>query len=119
MKRLLVFAALGAMAALAGDISGSWKATAPGPTGVMERTFIFHVSDGKVTGETTSSVLGTSIIENGKLEGSILTFTITAKGKDGLMKLRYQGRIRGDLIDLTSETVGGGPKVHWTARRGS
>lgn len=117
MNRLLIFLAVFASAALASDITGSWKATAPGPNGPMERTFIFQVAGDDLTGQTTSSVLGTSAIENGKIDGDSLTFTITVMLQNRETKLIYRGRVAGEVIRLTADTPGGGPKVQWTARR--
>ena len=54
MKRLIVLLAVIAAALMAADINGTWKATAEGPNGSMERTFLFKVEGNKVTGETTS-----------------------------------------------------------------
>jgi len=42
----------------AADIAGTWKATAEGPNGAIERTFVFKVDGTKLTGETTSTMLG-------------------------------------------------------------
>jgi len=43
MKMLLVVTAMSVLNALAGDVTGTWKATAEGPNGTMERTFVFKV----------------------------------------------------------------------------
>ena len=60
MKRLLAVIALLALPALAADVTGTWKATAEGPNGTMERTFVLKVDGNKLTGETTSSMLNPS-----------------------------------------------------------
>ena len=77
MKRLLAVFAFSALAALAADITGTWKATADFGNGPMERTFTFKQDGNKVTGETTSSMMGKSAITDGKVEGDTVTFTIT------------------------------------------
>ena len=43
MKRFLILLLAMAAAALAADLDGTWKATAEGPQGSMERTFTFKV----------------------------------------------------------------------------
>jgi hypothetical protein len=51
VKTLLMLLTL-AVAALGADVTGNWKATAEGPNGQMERTFVFKQDGAKVTGET-------------------------------------------------------------------
>ncbi|MGE5327687.1 MAG: hypothetical protein ACM3NO_11660 [Deltaproteobacteria bacterium] len=117
MKRLVVLLALFVSAALAADVSGTWKATAEGPNGPMERTFVFKVDGEKLTGETTSSMLGTSKIEDGKIEGDNLSFTIKVKFEDNEMTLNYKGKVAGNEIHFTVETPNGGPTLEWQARK--
>lgn len=121
MKRFLLALTFSALAAFAADVSGNWKATAEGPNGAMERTFSFKVDGATLTGETVSSMLGKSAIENGKVNGDEITFTITAKFQDNEMKLNYKGKVTGDTMKLTSQMAGGegGQAIEWTAKRGS
>ncbi len=107
-----------AAAAFAAGVSGTWKATSEGPNGAMERTFVFQVDGAKLTGETTSSLLGKSVIENGKVEGDSLSFGITARMQDNELKINYKGKVSGDTIKLSSEVVGGqGQIMEWTGKR--
>ena len=92
MKWLPVLFALFAFSALAADISGNWKATAEGPNGALERTFTFKQEGNKVTGETTSSFTGKSVIADGKVDGDSITF------KAG--KSTYAGTLKGEQIEL-------------------
>jgi hypothetical protein len=118
MRRLLAILAICACWALAADISGNWKATAEGPNGSMERTFTFKVEGNKVTGETTSSMLGKSTITDGKIEGDTVTFSITADFGGNEMKIDYKGKISGDEIKLTSTTAAAeGQSIEWVAKR--
>jgi hypothetical protein len=120
MKRLIVLLsslAVIAAAALAADINGTWKATAEGPNGSMERTFVFKVEGNKVTGETTSSMMGKSTISDGKIDGDAITFTITGKIGDNEMKLTYSGKIKDTEIVFQSSAGGGGQTIEWHARK--
>ena len=119
MKRLLTFMIAFTVAALGADINGKWKATAEGPNGSMERTFIFKVEGNKLTGETTSSMVGNSTITDGKVDGDNLSFNITAKIQDNELKLSYKGKVSGDDIHLTSEIAGGGggQAIEWHGKR--
>ena len=118
MKWILALMAALAVTAFAADISGNWKATAEGPNGAMERTFVFKVDGNKVTGESTSNMMGKSTITDGKLEGDTVTFTLNGKFGDQEMKLSYSGKINGNEIKLKSEVQGGGNgPIEWTAKK--
>ena len=117
MRRLIASLALLAAAALATDISGTWKATADGPNGALERTFVFKVEGSKVTGETTSSMIGKSAITDGKIDGDVITFTITGKFGDNEMKLNYKGKIKDTEIVFESSAGGGGQAIEWHAKK--
>ena len=118
MKWLPALIALCAFSALAADISGNWKATAEGQNGAMERTFTFKQDGNKLTGETTSSFAGKSVITDGKVEGDTVTFTIAAKMGDQDIKKNYKGKISGSEIKFTSEMAEGGmAPIEWTAKK--
>ena len=118
MKRLLLLLVAFALPALAADIAGTWKATAEGPNGSMERTFVFKVDGDKLTGETTSSMMGKSTIADGKVEGDNLSFTITVKFQDNEMKLNYKGKVTGNEIHFTSQFgAGGGQAIEWHGKK--
>ena len=117
MKRPIVLLAVIAAAALAADVSGTWKATADGPNGSMERTFVFKVEGNKVTGETTSSMMGKSTITDGRIDGDAITFNITGKIGDNGMKLTYNGKIKDSEIVFQSSAGGGGQTIEWHAKK--
>lgn len=119
MKRILCMLAVFAFVACAADISGNWKATADFGNGPIERTFVFKVDGNKLTGETSSSMLGKSVINDGKVDGDNVSFSITAKFQDNEMKLTYKGKVnsKGDEIKLTAEGVPGGQAIEWVAKR--
>jgi hypothetical protein len=125
MKRnlsiLAILAATFAAAALAADISGTWKGTAEGQGGAMERTFVFKVDGTKLTGETTSEMMGKSVIADGKIDGDNISFTITANFQGNDMKLTYKGKVTGDTIKLSVEFPGGdgGQTIEWTLKKAS
>jgi hypothetical protein len=115
MKKLLMVMA-SMLAVMAADIAGEWKATAEGPNGTMERTLSLKVDGTKLTGETVSSFVGKSTIENGKVEGDSFHFTITAKFQDQEMKIAYKGKVTGkDSMTLSSEVAGNA--IEWKATR--
>ena len=114
MKLILAFA-LAVLSAFAQDVAGKWKATADGPNGAMERTFDFKVEGGKLTGETTSSFVGRSVISNGKVNGNEVSFTITIELQGEKMEVTYKGKVTGDAIKLTSDAAGN--TFEWTGKK--
>jgi hypothetical protein len=120
MKRaqlLVVLFGLCTLTALATDISGTWKATSNGQNGPMERTFVFKVEGNKLTGETTSPTFGKSVLENGKVDGDKLSFTVTIKFQDNEMKVNYKGQVSGGELKLTGEIEGAGMTIEWVAKK--
>lgn len=104
-------------ALLAAGVAGEWKATAEGPNGSMERTLSLKVDGNKLTGETVSSFVGKSTIEDGKVDGDKLSFTIKISFQGNEMSVKYSGKLTGDdTMDLTSE-LGEGQTIDWKAKR--
>ena len=120
MKRLVFLMVASAVIAMAADVTGNWKATAEGPNGSLERTFVFKVDGNKLSGETTSQMMGKSTIMDGKVDGDNLSFTITVKFQDNEVKLTYKGKVgaSGNEITLTSEGIGP-TALEWHAKRSS
>ena len=117
MKWLLFLTMAFALTASAADIAGTWKATAEGQNGSMERTFVFKVDGNTLTGESTSSMMGKSVITDGKVDGDNLSFTLTVDFQGNEMKLNYKGKVTGDEMKLTVEMPGGGQSIEWTAKK--
>ena len=117
MKPLLVLFALCALTLAAADLTGTWKATAEGPNGSIERTFVFKQDGAKLTGKTVSSRFGESPIQDGKVEGDSVSFSINMNFNGNEMKVNYSGKLQGETLKLTSEA--GENKFDWTAKRGS
>jgi hypothetical protein len=107
MKWLLSLTIFFAFTLSAADVTGTWKGTADTPNGTIERTFVFKVDGTSLTGETTSQIMGKSVINDGKIEGDNISFTITVKFQDNEMKLNYKGKVSGDKIRFTVEAPNG------------
>ncbi len=117
MKKLLVLIGMFALAASAADISGTWKATAEGPNGSMERTFVFKQDGAKLTGKTTSSMMGESVISDGKVTGDDVSFSIKVNFGGEDMNLAYKGKVSGDTIKFTVDAAGN--PIVWNATKAS
>lgn len=88
--------------AFAADVSGKWKAQYQSPDGQQrESTFTFQVSGETLTGVVSSPVLGDAKIEDGKVSGDTLTFSVTREFNGEKFKLRYDGKAAGDEIKFT------------------
>jgi hypothetical protein len=118
MRNLLFFLLLTAACSFAADIAGTWKGVAEGPNGSMSRTFSFQVDGNKLTGETVSSLVGKSTIEDGKVDGDSLSFVILIKFQDNEMKVTYKGKLTGkDEMKLSAENPQS--TIEWVAKRSS
>jgi len=106
-----------ALAASAADISGTWKGTAQTPAGPTERTFNFKVDGNKLTGDTTSDMFGKSTIEDGKIDGDNVSFTITISVQGNDAQVNYKGKVKGDQIDFTVEIPAVNQTIEYTAKR--
>jgi hypothetical protein len=104
-------------AAYAGDISGTWKGTAESPIGTVERTFVFKVDGNKLTGETTSNMFGKSTIDDGKVDGDTISFSISITYQGNNAKVTYKGVVNGDEIKLTAESADLGSTIEYTVKR--
>ena len=113
----MAFAAI----ASAADINGTWKGTAENQGQQIQRTFTFKVDGAKLTGETNSEMIGKSTLNEGKVDGDNISFSITANFGGNEMKITYKGKVAGDTIKLTSTFPGmdgGQPmSVEWTLKK--
>jgi len=117
MKWLLLSILFLPVTAAAADISGTWKGIAQTPAGPVERTFIFKVDGNKLTGETTSSMFGKSVLEDGKIDGDNISFTITVNIQGNDSKINYKGKVEGNQIKLTAEITAIGQTIEYTVKR--
>ena len=106
-----------ALTAKAADISGAWKGTAQTPNGPVERTFNFKVDGNKLTGDTTSDMFGKSTIEDGKIDGDNIWFTITVSFQGNEGKVNYKGKVKGDEIAFTVDIPAFNQTIEYTAKR--
>jgi hypothetical protein len=105
MKQLaLVLFALGCYAA---DVTGEWKGTAETENGQITRTFSLKADGSKLTGETVSSFAGKSVIENGKIDGDKLSFTLKLNIQGNELSVDYKGKvISNDEMKITADIAG-------------
>jgi hypothetical protein len=114
-KKFSFLLALFAVMVLGADINGNWKGTAQFGDNAIERTFSFKVDGTKLTGETSSEMMGKSVINDGTIDGDQISFTITGNLQGTEMKLHYKGTVRGDEIKLTSDA--NGQEIEWNLKK--
>jgi len=119
MKSFMCLAMLcaAAITAFAADISGTWKGTAETENGTIERTFNFKVDGNKLTGDTASNNFGKADIQDGKIEGDNISFTLILHIQGNDAKVNYKGKVEGDTIKFTVEVEGFDQSLQMIAKR--
>ena len=109
--------ALCAAAAFAADVNGKWKASYESPDGQKrESTFHFKAEGSALTG-TVSTPMGEAKINDGKVDGDNVSFSVL-RNRDGQeFKLDYKGVVTGDDMKLTISFGGGDRTFDITAKR--
>ena len=115
MKTLIMLFVLFAMTLSAADVTGKWKATMETPHGKITRTFTFKQDGAIVTGQTVSDKFGKAKIENGKIEGDVLSFNVTVIFEVGSLKVSFTGKVQGDEIKMTA--AASGDTLEFTAKK--
>lgn len=104
--------ALAAISAFAADITGKWTAQFDTPNGSITLTYDFKQDGAKLTG-TVQGPMGDPIpIQDGKIDGDKISFTVTYAGPQGEIKITNEGAVKTDEISLTAKIPGmedGGP----------
>jgi hypothetical protein len=113
----IVLSAVFLAIAWAADLSGKWNAEYTTPNGeTRQNTFTFQVDGDTLTG-TVSSPRGESKIEDGKVNGDEIAFSVTRNRGGTDVKFLYKGKVSGDEIKFTV-TVGQGDRTfEMTAKR--
>lgn len=103
---MFVSLALAAVAADA-DVTGTWKGNLETDDGSRELTFDLKANGDKLTG-TVAGLLDRALdIDEGKVEGATLTFSVISESDGNAVKLVYKGEWEGDEIKLTMGTEDG------------
>lgn len=117
MKKLFTIFLLAALSGFSADVTGNWKGTAEGPNGKMERTFSFKVEGSKLTGETSSEMLGKSTIQDGKVDGDSLSFSVHVNFQGQDVKILYRGKVSGKQLKLNVQSEDGSFSTDYVAER--
>jgi hypothetical protein len=96
MRKLIFLLAALSLAAFAADVTGNWKASLDTPNGALEFTYVLK-ADGNVVTGTVQSQMGEMKIDEGKLDGDKISFSVTI---ENMGKLVYKGVVKGDEMTL-------------------
>jgi hypothetical protein len=118
MRKLNYLALLGifAIVVYAADVTGKWTAEVPGRGGNPQtNTFTFKQEGAKLTGTVDGGRGGPAEVQNGKVEGDDVTFTLVRNFGGNEVKLNYKGKISGNEIKFNVE--GGRGPQEFTAKK--
>jgi len=120
MKRTAIFMfALLALASVASaaDATGKWKGTLETDDGSRELTFTLKADGGKLTGIVAGLLDRPLDVNEGKVEGSTIAFSVITDWDGNAVKLFYRGELAGDEIKFTMGTDDGSWSTEIKAKR--
>ncbi len=85
----------------AADATGKWKGTLETEDGSRELTFNLKADGGKLTGIVAGLLDRPLDVNDGKVEGAIITFSVITEWDGNAVKLVYKGEMAGDEIKFT------------------
>lgn len=100
LKTIATFA-FAAITMLGADVTGKWTAEVEGRNG-QKRTTVFNLkSEGeKLTGTVSGPGGRENNIEDGKISGDDISFSVTVEFNGNSRKVPYTGKISGDSLNL-------------------
>jgi hypothetical protein len=87
--------------AAAANVDGKWVAKMETPNGTRDVTFTFKGEGDKLTG-TVSGRQGDTPIQNGKIDGDNISFTVVRNFGGNEVKSEYKGKVSGSEIKLST-----------------
>lgn len=106
-----------AAAAFAADATGKWKASYETPDGQKRESTLNLKAEGATLTGTIVSAMGEAKIQDGKVDGDNISFSVV-RNRDGQdFKLDYKGVVTGDDMKLTVSFGGGDRTFDISAKR--
>ena len=113
--RTVLMAAMVAVSVFAADADGTWKAKYETPDGqTRESTFVLKADGEKLTG-TLKTAMGESQIQDGKVQGSNVSFNVMRNFGGNEVMFKYAGTITGN--DMKLKVSAGDREMDITARK--
>lgn len=112
-------AAIGAQAAVAAEVTGTWKWSVERNGQTMETTLKLKQEGAKLTG-TISGRQNETPIEDGKVEGDEVSFKVVREFNGNKFTQKYKGKVSGDTIKgkVEMERDGQTNSRDWEAKKG-
>lgn len=95
------------------NITGKWKAQVSGPMGELEMTITFEQDGSQVSGSVFSE-MGNWTISSGRINGSDLSFSISATIMNQAMELEFSGKVENDNMEGAISFTGGSAQLRAT-----
>ena len=108
MKCFVVMLAFFAVAipAVAADVSGNWKGSVSTANGDLPIAFTLKADGEKLTGTMSGPDGAPVAIEEGKIDGNNISFSVTLAFNGNSFSLSYKGVVSDDQIAFTSSFNG-------------
>jgi hypothetical protein len=118
MKTILVMALMALAApAFAADATGTWKGKLETQEGSHDLTFNLKADGDKLTGTVGGLRDKDVTVDEGKVQGSTITFSVMSEWEGNPIKLVYKGEVGSDEIKLTMGTDDGSWSTDLTVKR--
>ncbi len=113
------FAMLGllAIAAMAADVAGKWKGSAPGRDGQPMEYNLELKADGAALSGTLATQMGSTPITDGKADGDNVSFKVKREFNGNAFVMNYAGKVDGDEMKLTMTVEGREMRREMTLKR--
>jgi hypothetical protein len=92
--------------AYAADVDGKWTGSITGPAGDFQLAFTFKADGSTLTGSTTGFDGAEIPIQNGKIDGNNISFSVTLDFGGMPLEITYKGVVSAEQIKMTSEFGG-------------
>src|SRR5262245_329172 len=92
--------------AYAADVDGTWNGVIQGPMGDLPVTFKFKADGAKLTGSTLGFDGSEVPIQDGKIDGNTITFSVTFDFGGMPFMLSYKGVVSAEDMKMTGEAFG-------------
>jgi opacity protein-like surface antigen len=95
-----------AVSAYAADVDGKWSGSVSGPQGEFPVAFTFKADGANLTGSTMGFDGAEVPIKDGKIDGNIITFTVTFDFGGMPFVLSYKGIVSPEEIKMSGDAAG-------------
>ena len=96
---------------LAADITGNWAGSMSMGDNQFTLNYTFKQDGEKLTGTVTGPQGAPLPLNDGKVTGDKVSFSVNVEGPNGSFKIQNEGTIKGEEITLTSKMGGDGPEM--------